>query len=142
MPRLALAALGALSLAAAADRAPAQSPASGRVAVPAADADWLEVNRDDEATGYVDRRSLRLEAGRLRYVGRIVYAAPQEDGSVQIDHVGEIDCARRSYRLVAFDVLGTGGRVIGAFTPSEAEVPAEAINDGSPNARLHAEHCR
>ena len=137
-----LAALGALSFAAVAEPAPAQSPASGRVAVPAVDADWVEVARQNRGTGYIDRRSVRFEAGMVRYTGRILYDAPQENGTVEINHVGEIDCARRTFRPVAFDALGSGGRVLGSFTPSETEVPAEAINPDSPNARLHAEHCR
>jgi hypothetical protein len=78
----------------------------------------------------------------VRYMGRILYDPPQENGTVEIDHVGEIDCARRTFRPIAFDTLGSGGRVLVSLRPSEADVPAQAINPDSPNARLHQEHCR
>ena len=135
---LKLVALGAL-LALAPAAATAQG--GGRAVVPGANPDWVEVNRTENGIGYVDRRSISRDSGMVRYMGRIHYASPQSDGASEILHRGEIDCARNTFRILGFDSLAADGRVVESFTNDRGQLPAEAINAGSPNERLHQEHC-
>ena len=115
--------------------------AGGRVALPSASPEWAEVTGNEGIRGFVDRRSIRVENGAIRYVGRTVFPRPDEHGVLELVHVGEIDCARRDYRTVAFDALGPGGAVVSSYTVP-AEEPPVAINAGSNNEALHTEFCR
>lgn len=105
---------------------------------PGGDHEWVEVNAIEGARGYVDRRSIRREGGILRLEGRILYHQPDEDGVVELSHSMEIDCGRREYRVVRLDALDAGGNVVMRIPPDAEGTP---INDGSPNAALHAEFC-
>ena len=100
--------------------------------------EWVRVNGDDRVTAYVDRRSIRRNGDMVRFDGRIVYVQPDEEGVKELLHSGEISCARRDYRIIGFEALNEAGTVIATHV---SEDPATAINDGSPNAALHAEFC-
>ena len=117
-----------------------QPAPSARLVPTSADPDWVEVRGDENVRAYVDRRSIRTGDGRVRYVGRIVYARATEDGVLQLVHSGEIDCARNEYRIVAFDALGAGGGLIASHR-MPTDRPAERINAGSPNESLAREYC-
>ena len=106
---------------------------------PAAARDWVRVNGDDQVTAYVDRRSIRRTGDMVRFDGRIVYVEPDEEGVKELLHSGEISCARRDYRIIGFEALDASGNVIATHV---SEDPATAINEGSPNATIHAEQCR
>ena len=101
--------------------------------------EWVRVNGDERVTAYVDRRSIRTGNGSVRFNGRIVYAEPDEEGIKELLHSGEINCARRDYRIIHFDAVDAAGNVVATHVSDD---PATAINDGSPNAALHAEYCR
>ncbi len=131
--------LAALALTLAAAPAPAAAQ-DARVVVPGADPQWVMVNETDDGRGYVDQRSISNENGKVRYMGRIVYAAAAEDGTSELFHRGEIDCAGNTFRILAFDALGADGRLLNSFT-NAGELPAETINPDSPNATLHRDHC-
>ena len=120
----------ALAIFGAATAAGAQQPAARQ---------WVRVNGDERVTAYVDRGSIRREGDLIRFDGRIVYVEPDEEGVKELQHSGEISCARRDYRIIGFQALNALGTVIATHV---SEYPAEAINDGSPNAALHAEFCR
>ena len=100
--------------------------------------EWVRVNGDERVTAYVDRRSIRRTGDMVRFDGRIVYVEPDEEGVKELLHSGEISCSRRDYRIVGFEALDASGRTIATHVSEE---PATAINDGSPNAALHAEYC-
>ena len=121
--------------------APSAAQAQGaRVAVPGPDPDWVEVNRTDDGTGYVDRRSVRRDNGLVRFLGRINHNANEHQVALTY-HLGEIDCARRTFRVVGFDALGADGNVILSHVNTLEDYAPEPINDGSPNADMHREHC-
>ena len=133
---LALAAL-ALGLAA----PPVAAQPSGLVAAPGPNPQWVEVNQTEDGRGYVDRGSVRHENGKVRFLGRILYIGENEHGLVEVFHLGEIDCAARTFRAVGFDAFGAAGRLIVSHINTPEEGPAEPIGAGSPNEALHAEHC-
>ena len=119
--------------------AAAQEAAPQRLVVPSSDPQWVRVSGDEEVIGYVDRRSIRNGNGQVTFVGRIEYAQPDEDGIKMLVHSGVLDCAARTYRIVAFDALDSSGNLIASH---RAEDPAAPINEGSPNAALVQEFCR
>ena len=114
-------------------------PVSAGAQQPTAAPDWVRVNGDERVTAYVDRRSIRRTGDMVRFDGRIVYVEPDEEGVKELLHSGEISCARRDYRILGFRALDAAGTVIATHV---SEDPATAINEGSPNATLHAEQCR
>lgn len=100
--------------------------------------EWVRVNGDDRVTAYVDRRSIRRTGDMVRFEGRIVYVEPDEEGVKELLHSGEISCSRRDYRIIGFEAINAAGTVIATHV---SEDPATAINEGSPNAAMHAEYC-
>src|SRR5688572_3777345 len=119
---------------------PAAAQAPARVAVPGPNTDWVQINRDESGTSYVDRRNISRENGIVRFLIRIDHAA-NEHGFVQSFHVGEIDCARRLHRGIGFDAFGANNELILSHTNSLEDYPPEDIVDDSPTDALHREHC-
>lgn len=117
--------------------AAAQQPGGSAAPPP----DWAEVQGGDGVRAFVDRRSISRQGDLLRYSGRVVYPEPDENGIVELLHVGEIGCSARSYRTLSFEALAPGGAVVARYE-SPPEEPTIAINAGSNNDALHAEHCR
>ena len=117
--------------------AAAQQPSGSAAPTP----DWAEVQGGDGVRAFVDRRSIRRQGDLLRYSGRILYPEPDENGVVELLHVGEIGCSARRYRTLSFEALAPGGAVVARYE-SPPEEPTIPINDGSNNDALHAEHCR
>ena len=104
-----------------------------------AEADWVEYAADAESRTLLDRRSIHLERGILRYRGRILYAQADEHGIVELRSVGEIDCAARSYRTASIVAYDAAGGVIVSDAAGDEAVP---IGPGSINETLYAERCR
>jgi hypothetical protein len=131
----------ALAAAALAAGTAAGQESSTRLVVPGPDPDWVEVNDNEDGRGSVDSRSIRRANGMVGYVGRIVYHAARDNGESELYHRGEIDRARRTYRIVAFDALAADGRLISAYANDEGGMPPQPINEGSPNEALMRTHC-
>lgn len=127
----------ALALQAAAPAPAAQSEAT----IPTDLARWREVRSDGEVRGFYDRNSVRRQGNLLLYRGRIVYPQPDQNGVVALNHEGEIDCGRRTFRILSFSGHGPTGAVLFSHRPPD-DAPAEPIGDGSNNEDLHAEFCR
>ena len=132
--------LGIMALAAQGASA-AQAPAPERIVAPNPDSEWREVEGADGMRAFIDRRSIRLEDGALRYVGRLVYERPDEHGVLELVHLGEINCARNDYRTIGFDALGASGQVVASHRLPAENAP-QPVNPESPNGNLHAEFCR
>ena len=124
---------------------PATAQVSGwggdRVAVPGADAEWLDMGRiEGEGRLYLDQRSIRRENGIVRYMTRLVLDPPGEDGAVESFHVAEVNCAQRTQRLVGVDILDGGGRALFA-AGAPADEPFEPINPGGIGEATLGELC-
>lgn len=129
------AALAAVSVAA------AQAPTAARVADPGPAPQWAEVRGSGPSRVFVDRNSIRFQGGSIRYIGRILYPRPDENGVVELLHLGEIGCARRDFRIIGMDILGAEGRLVHSETMPADQAPVP-INSGSSNEALHTEFCR
>lgn len=121
--------------------APPAPAARSDPAVPSDLARWREVPANGDVRGFYDRASVRREGGLLFYSGRIVYRTPDKNGVIALNHDGEIDCARRTFRILAFTGHAPSGAVLFSHRVP-ADVPAEPIGRGSNNEALHAEFCR
>ena len=151
MSRLEPAAVAAILLALAVPAASAQelegpAPSDVLVHMPARlvpvspDPDWVEVSVTEVGRGYLDRRSVRAEGGRVRMVMRIVHAGNRY-GVVESFNTWEIDCVARTTRVVEFDALGEGGTTIVSHVNSLEDYPWEPISEASPISALHRDHC-
>jgi len=128
----------ALAMAASAADAGGQS-ATARVVIPAANPEWVQVNADDKGKAFVDRHSISVTNGVVRYQGRVVFDHADENGAVEIFHAQEINCAARTFRTMAFDVLAADGTIVASLsTPGD---PVKANTD-SPSGAILKEFCR
>ena len=129
------------ALPAAAAEPPTITVAPTRRVVPGPNPDWYVVNRTETGRGYVDRRSIRRESGSVYYIARIVLDTPDPDGTVEILHSGEIDCAGNTDRIVALDTFSADGRLLASMANDEGEIAAGPILAGSVVYDLHRDHC-
>ena len=146
MSRPASAAVAAMLFACSFPAAAAQKPpvvtmhAPARIVAVSADPDWVEVSATEVGRGYLDRRSVRADDGRVRMVMRILHAA-NPYGAVESFNTWEIDCARRMTRVVEFDALGEGEAIIVSHVNTLEDYPWEPIAEDSPIGALHRDHC-
>lgn len=128
----------ALAMAASVGDAGGRGPAA-RVVIPSPNPEWTQVNADDKGRAFVDRHSINVANGIVRYQGRVVFNHADENGAVEIFHAQEINCAAHTFRTMAFDVLAADGTIVTSLsTPGE---PVKANTD-SPSGAILKEFCR
>jgi len=120
--------------------ASASAQSAERVVTIGPNVQWDILETKDGIEGFLDRANLRIEGGKVRYVGRLRYLQPRDDGVAEIIHTGEIDCARRTYLIKAFDMLGAEGELVGSFVATQSDEPVP-INPGSHNEALQTRYC-
>jgi hypothetical protein len=114
--------------------------AAKRVVMPSPNAEWKQVYANDGRRAFVDSHNISLANGLVRYVGRLVFDRPVDNGcTTEIVHLGEINCAAHSYRTIAFDMLGPNGALISSKDTPGEESP---IGANSPNDDLYKQYCR
>ncbi len=114
--------------------------AAKRVVVPSPNAEWKQVYAADGRRAFIDSHNISSTNGLVRYVGRLVFDQPAENGgAAEIVHLGEINCAAHTYRTLAFDMLGPNGALISSKTTPGEQNP---IGANSPNDDLSKQYCR
>lgn len=109
------------------------------VAIPTDMTRWRELGQGGKMRAFFDRGSVSRQGRMLRYSGRIVYSTPDQQGAVAVNHRGEIDCDRRTFRILGFTTHGPTGAVLLNYTTPTAPEP---VPDPSPNEAIRAEFCR
>ena len=93
--------------------------------MPPAGGDWIAAGSTKEGKAFIDRNSYIRTSERIRFRGRIDLFRPAQGGAAHLDHLSEIDCARRTMRDI--ELIGRradGSVVIGlAYRLDLAEAP-------------------
>ena len=101
---------------------------------------WEEIQRDEDKRISFDRASIERGKDRFRYTGRTLLPRPDENGVIEIQHLGEIRCASKKFRIVSVEAYAPDGSVVASFTTPDSEKP-EPIGADTPNDKLHALFC-
>ena len=101
---------------------------------------WSELQQDGDKRISFDRASIERGKGKFRYTGRTLFPRPDENGVIELQHVGEIRCGPRDFRIISLKAYAPDGRVFTSYTPPESEKP-EPIGADTPNEKLHSEFC-
>jgi hypothetical protein len=101
---------------------------------------WSELQQSGDKRISFDQASIERGKGKFRYTGRTLFPRPDENGVIELQHLGEIRCSPKSFRIISFKALAPDGRVVTSYTPPKSAKP-EPIGANTPNDKLHSEFC-
>jgi hypothetical protein len=101
---------------------------------------WSELQKSGDKRISFDRASIERGKGKFRYTGRTLFPRPDENGVIELQHLGEIRCFAKSFRIISFQALAPDGRVVTSYTTPKSVKP-ERIAANTPNDKLHSEYC-
>src|SRR5262245_44921550 len=127
----------ALAMVATAGDATGQN-ANGRTVTIGPNPEWTQLLTDEKGRLFMDSRSVNSANGLVRYVGRIVFAQPDENGAVEIIHLQEVNCAGRTIRTMGFDVLRADGTIVVSRTDPADSIP---VVPNSPGDTVYKKFC-
>ena len=116
-----------------------ESQAGSGIASPPAHI-WSELQQSGDKRISFDRASIERGEGMFRYVGRTLFPRPDDNGVIELQHLGEIRCSPRTFRIISFNAYAPDGRLVTSYTMPDTEKP-ESIAPNTPNDRLHSEYC-
>jgi hypothetical protein len=101
---------------------------------------WSELQQIGDKSISFDRASIERGKGKFRYTGRTLFPRPDENGVIELQHLGEIRCAAKSFRIISLTAYAADGRVVASYTVPDSEKPGP-IGANTPNDKLHSEYC-
>ena len=115
----------------------AAAPGTGEVA-----AAWVTINETERRVARYDDASLRRMGDLVRFTMRFDFVTPIEGGVFRRSHDTEVDCARRTVRMLSVVDADAEGRQLAAHAVPDAVAVHNPIAPGSAGESVLAAVCR